>query len=188
MEVTLTLVGTTPILTHNDRLSDPDDEFAEAIAKINRKRKKTKADRKEIEKLEWFGGLYIEDGALVMPTRCIRKCLIEAARITRQGKQIERGVNFMSMSVPLDYEGSRDMKVLQTDKTFRDRRMVKIGQAKIPRVRARFLPWSVTAKVLLLDKVLSLEHFAEIADMAGMAVGLLDNRCNGFGRFDVTLS
>src|SRR6266498_4564168 len=110
MEVRITLEGVSPLLMHNIRLNDRDDEFTRQIAAIAAKRKKTDEDYKDLARLEWFGGLYVEDGVPVVPTRNVRRCLIEAGKITRQGTQVQRGVIPLALNVQLDYDGPNDLE------------------------------------------------------------------------------
>lgn len=57
----VTLIGEAPIMLNNDQTADPLNHIAKAIKKISNKNKKTEADHLELSKLEWFGGLYLED-------------------------------------------------------------------------------------------------------------------------------
>jgi hypothetical protein len=62
MQVLITLRGTTPLLMHNPRMVDPFFEVNRQIKAITSKRKKTDEDLKQIERLEWYGGLYESNG------------------------------------------------------------------------------------------------------------------------------
>ncbi|MBK8123994.1 MAG: hypothetical protein IPK54_10670 [Dokdonella sp.] len=71
---------------HNPRMVDPEYDLNRQIKAITGKRKKTDEDLREIERLEWYGGLYEENGVVVQPTSKVRKCLIEAAKIRKPGE------------------------------------------------------------------------------------------------------
>ena len=105
MEIKLEITGVSPLLMHNISLADPDNPIVREIATYTSKRKKTEDDRRAIERLEWFGGLYVEDGRIVVPTGNIRRCLVEAGKITRQEYQVARAIQFTEMSVPLIHDG-----------------------------------------------------------------------------------
>lgn len=185
MRVRLELTGTTKLLCHNVQLSDPDNPFAQEMKVINGKRKKTEDDRRAIEKLEWYGGLYIADGmdGPVLPTANVRRCLNETAKITRQGKQVERSLFFTDLYVPLVYEGPRDIDALFKRAEHHDRSSVRVGTSRVMRVRPCFPHWAVVAEAELLEDVMDLGDLARILDRAGLAEGLGDNRRNGYGRF-----
>lgn len=185
MQVKIELRGTSPLLMHNIRLADPDDEWTQEISKITSKRKKTEDDRRQIERLEWFGGLYTAEGAgIVVPTSNIRKCFIEAAKITRQGKQLGRAVAFTDFHAPLVYNGNGNLDALYANPDFSSRLTVGIGTKRVIRVRPRFYPWTLTAEAHILTEVLDLDDLKNIVRLSGISEGLGDNRSNGYGRFE----
>jgi len=185
LNIRLELKGTTPLVVHNERLANPDDEFVKQIREYTKKRVKTEEDRKAIMRLEWFGGLYLAPDieGPAFPTRCLRRCLIEAGTITKQGKQVQRGLSFTELDVPLAYQGPRDPKELEPRPSFRDVRSVGIGASRTMRCRPQFIGWSLSAIGLLLEDVLDLDDLKRIADRAGLAVGLCEMRTLGMGRF-----
>lgn len=171
-------------MCHNERLANPDDPITREIAAINAKSNKTEADRQEVFKLEWYGGLYtaVDISGPVIPTANIRTCLINAGKMTKKGKPVERAISFFSLSVPIAYEGPRDIDELWKQPSFRDIRMVRI-RGRVPRCRPQFVHWSVIADAFFLDEALDFDVFQRIVEQAGLAEGLGDNRKNGFGRF-----
>lgn len=183
--ITLEFVGTSPLLCHNAQLADPDNDICREIAKINAKRKKTEEDRADREKLEWIGGLYIPEGAdrPVLPTQNIRKCLINAAKITRAGKSVERALYFADMWVPIAYEGPRDPEALYKATGAKNRSLVVVQRNRLVRVRPQFSEWAVVAKATLLENVLSLDDLRDIVESAGLMEGIGDGRSIGYGRF-----
>ena len=190
MKIEITMIGTQPLICHNARLSDPLDDIKKELARYTSKRKKTEADHERMSYWEFMGGLYVDDGieGPVMPTANLKKCLIEGAKLTKQGRQTNRALMFDDMSVPLVYEGTRDIEELYEDKSFVDRRSVGQGQSRIMRTRPKFPDWAVTATAYLIPELMDLEQFQDIADTAGRIEGLGDNRTNGYGRFDVTVT
>ena len=185
MRVSLELTGTTTLLCHNVQLSDPDNEFVQEMGVIHAKRKKTDEDRKAVERLEWYGGLYIAPGidGPAMPTANVRRCFNEAAKITRQGKQVERALFFTDLHIPLVYDGPRDVGDLFDLPEHHNRASVRIGTSRIMRVRPCFPQWAIVATAELLEDVMDPEDLARIVERAGLAEGLGDNRRNGYGRF-----
>lgn len=183
MEIKLELVGSTPLLCHNIALADPDNPIVQEISTYTSKRKKTEDDRRAIERLEWFGGLYIEDGRVVIPTGNIRKSIIDAGKVSKQGTQVSRALQFADMSVPIVYEGPGDPQALFADKTYHHRSAVGISGKRTMRVRPQFPRWAVIARAILLEDVMDLDDLRRVTDRAGQAIGLGDNRVNGYGRF-----
>src|SRR5690554_34575 len=153
MDIKLELTGATPLLMHNISLADPDNPIVKEIATYTSKRKKTEDDRRAIERLEWFGGLYVEDGRIVMPTGNIRKCIIQAGKITKQGTQVTRALQFTDMFVPLVYDGPEDPQELFLRPEFHDRSAVGIGGKRTMRVRPKFPRWALVADAILLESV-----------------------------------
>lgn len=186
MEVMVQLTGRTPIVMHNPRLADPLDHFTREIAKVSKKRSKTEDDHAELARLEFLGGLYIDNGQVVVPTACVRKCIIQAAKATKQGKQIERSVAFSEQYVPLEYEGPRDIdKLFNVDSKFVNRASVVVQGKRIIRVRPQFYPWMIEVRAIINEVMLNLEDFERIMSLSGQTEGLCDGRSIGYGRFDV---
>lgn len=185
MNVTIVLTGTSPLLMHNPQMVDPEFQINREIKALTSKRKKTEDDLRQIERLEWFGGLYVDDaGTVVQPSSKVRKCLINTARISKLGKQVERAVMFSDLYVPLTYHGPRDVKQLFEDKAFHSRLSVGVGNKRVMRVRPKFMPWSLTVSgVFIEDAGLNVDEFTRIVDLAGTVEGIGDGRAIGYGRF-----
>lgn len=190
MRIAIEMTGTTPLLCHNIRLADPDDEFARQLAEITSDRtfKKTEEGRRAMERLEWFGGLYTVNGSgPVMPTANIKRCLARAATTFKKGKDVTKAIHFSDLTTPIAYEGPRDLEKLYEQPEFRSRLMVSVGQQRVPRVRPQFPQWALVGEAELVEEVMDLRLFQTIADLAGRAEGLGDNRSNGYGRFQAKL-
>jgi len=185
MDIKIEITGTTPLLCHSISLADPDNPFAKEIATYTAKRKKTEDDRRAIERLEWFGGLYVEDGRVVIPTANIRKSFIDAGKISKQGSQVSRALNFTGLNVPIVHGGPTEINQLYADASYSDRAAVGISGKRVMRVRPKFPRWALVATAYLLEDVMDPEDLRRIALRAGLAIGLGDNRTNGFGRFTV---
>lgn len=180
----LTCTGSTPLLMHNARLSNPLDVTAKAMKRISSKRVKTEEDYEELARLEHLGGLYWDaDAGPYVPGQNFERCLVDAGRITKSGKKIERGVFIETNVNPLAYTGPRDVDGLWHDENFRHAASVKVGMVRVTRTRPQFRTWSVDAEGMFDPAVINLEELAEIAATAGRMIGLGDWRPR-FGRFE----
>lgn len=184
MNIILTLVGTSPLLCHNPRMVDPEFDLNREIKAITSKRKKTDDDLKQIERLEWYGGLYEENGVVVQPVAKVRKCMINTAKIMKLGKGIERSLILDGLNTPLEYEGPKDIDKVFALPRFHSRLSVGVSGKRVMRVRPSFFPWALTVKgVFVTDAGVNFEDLERIVELAGTVEGIGDNRVNGYGRF-----
>lgn len=191
MDITIDITGTSPLLMHNPRMVDPDYPINRELSAITSKRKKTDADRARMELLEWHGGLYTEGTnpvRVVQPTSKVRKCLIEAGRISKQGKQVERAVSFSAVNVELRHDGPDDPDAIYADERFVSRLSVGVNGKRVMRTRPQFEEWGLTLEGLLIeDAGLNVDELERLIKLGGVAIGIGDNRVNGYGRFTGTL-
>jgi hypothetical protein len=189
MRIIIAVTGTSPLLMHNPRMVDPEFELNRMIKAITAKRKKTDEDLKQIENLEWHGGLYEENGIVVQPTSKLRKSIINAAKISKQGKAIERSLSFSTLNVPLIYESPKSIAALYADQKFHSRLSVGISGKRVMRVRPQFFPWAMKVSGLFVeDAGLNFDEFQKIVELAGIVEGIGDNRINGYGRYESQVS
>lgn len=191
MKVQVELTGTSALLMHNERLSDPDDKYTKAIKEITEKKKdQTEKDRQNVADLEWRGGLYFDEQTqqVIMPAANIVRCFRQAAAMTRDGTKIAGAFIPSAMSYPLMFEGPQDYESLRDSPVFRDRRQVKVQRGRISRTRPIFSKWAVKASFHLIDTVMNLSKLQAIGDTAGIAIGLCDARILGYGRFTCKIS
>jgi hypothetical protein len=163
---------------------DPEFELKRQIAAITSKRKKTDEDLAMIARLEWYGGLYEENGAVVQPTSKIRKCLINTAKINKSGKMVERALSFETLNVPLIYDGPKNIDDLFKAERYHSRMSVGIGTKRVMKVRPKFFPWALKLSGLFVeDAGLNYEDFERIVELSGIVEGIGDGRSIGYGRF-----
>lgn len=184
MNIKVILKGTSPLLMHNPRMIDPEFQINREIKLLTSKRKKTDDDLKMIEKLEWYGGLYDENGIIVQPTSKVRKCLINTAKQSKLGKAVERTLSFGTLNVPLIYDGPKKIEDVFNDSQFHSRLSVGIGGKRVMRVRPQFRSWAMELEgIFVEDAGLNFDELENICAMAGIVEGIGDNRVNGYGRF-----
>lgn len=188
MNISIELIGNSPLLCHNPRMVDPEYPLNREIKSLTAKRKKTDADLQTIERLEWYGGLYEENGIVVQPVAKVRKCLINTAKIMKLGKGIERTLILSGLYTPLIYDGPKEIDKLFEQPRFHSRLSVGIGGKRVMRVRPSFYPWAMSVDgVFVPDAGVNFDELQRIVELAGIVEGIGDNRVNGYGRFTATL-
>lgn len=185
--LTLHLIGSAPLLMHNTRLADPFEPIVQEMKPIQGKRKKTEEDYLDLARLEFLGGLYMNpDGTgPMMPGQNVHRALLDAAKITREGKTVERGIILVE-DAPLLYSGPRDPEALWANENFRHRSAVKVQTNRIFRTRPQFRTWEAEAKVIFDSSVIEAQALGRIAETAGTQIGLGDWRPR-YGRFIVKI-
>jgi hypothetical protein len=185
-ELKVRITGKSPLLLHNGRLADPTDEIVGEMKKITAKGKsKTSEDLLELSRLEFMGGLYTdESGEPCIPGEVLESCLKSGARVAKNGKKIEAGAFVAEQTVPLQYQGPRDVAGLWADKSFVHRSGVKVGQARVIRTRPKFAKWACEFTIEYQPEVIDREDIVRALEDAGNLKGLCDYRPR-YGRFVV---
>jgi len=171
---------------------DPSFEINRQIKTLTSKRKKTDEDLAQIERLEWYGGIYTEgrngQTTVVQPTSKVRKCLINTAKISKMGTAVTRALSLSSLNVPLIYDGPQDIDELFKDKRFHSRLSVGLGGKRVMRVRPQFFPWSLSVDGFFVDDAgLNWDDLNRIVELSGTVERIGDNRLNGYGSFVGTI-
>jgi hypothetical protein len=196
-QVTFHIVGLTPYLQHNARLADPMDWFTREVKKLTDKGvNMTEADEDMKFRLQWEGGLYLDDeNRVVVPGTHLVGAFVTAAKAMKKGQQVRNGVMSPQMSFRLGYKGPQDFEALKAaafgdDARFRDVRMVnprgKGGKGtKAMKCRPRFPDWSLRFSLLFNDEMVSREQMIRFCEILSTQVGLSDDRNVMGGRFDI---
>ena len=185
---TLTLTGSTTLLMKNVDLADPDNETVRDINRLNAlKTKITVEQRAERDYLKWRGALYWDDqDGPIMPAANVFRSVQQGAAMTRNGKDVERGLIIHGTQARLEYPGPRDLARMWNDgkSVHVDRRMCVVNRAPIPNVRPAFPQWSCSFQFDLDEDVLSLDDFGWMAERAGRMIHIGDYR-RFFGAYTV---
>ena len=199
-ELKIKLVGQSPLITHNIRLSNPLGKYSQAMKALTGKRNKTDADHKELARLDWEGGLYLEDGIVVIPSRNINACFFEGAKKKKNGPKWRTGAILSEEYYPMEYNGTKinvkmngnipNPELDKYYKNFNDQRMVRVGVQMVLRTRPLFLGWSICLSVMYDDTILDKRTLLQICEDAGYLVGLCEMRPGSkgggtYGRFIV---
>jgi len=182
----LKITGTRPLLMHNGRLADALDPAAKRLKALTGKRNKTDDDYLAISRVEWDGGLYIDDDGVFIPGENVERCIRDAARMSKDGKKIERGVRVIE-DMRLDIGDSpKTADALWSHRSGRHvhRRSARVGMSKVPRTRPVFPEWCGVIELAADDSVIDSVDVIRYATTAGRYIGVGDWR-GRFGTFKV---
>lgn len=190
MRVLLKMTGMSGLVMHNPRLIDSEDPYVRQIAELTSKgSKQTDAEREEVARLEWMGGIYHDpEVGVYIPSWNVVKCVNRGAVLTREGTNVLRALSVVNDRVPLLYDGPRELTKLYERPEFRFRKEVGIGQKKVMRVRPIFRRWSIELDAELVEEAMNPGDLLRVATTAGRSEGLGDARKLGFGRFAVEMA
>ena len=191
--ISLKVEGITPLIMHNGQMRDPLNHYAKELKKLTGKRKKSDEDHFAIAELEWEAGLYwAEDTGPYIPSRTLRKLLIEGARKSKDGKIVEAHV-VAAGPAPVQYDGPRDIQGLWNTgrsngavvSTFVDRRIMTVQRNAVARTRPIFPAWTADLVYQYDAAECQPDQVRQWLEQAGHHVGLLDGRPE-YGRFIVS--
>lgn len=190
----INVVGISPLLMHNNQAANPLSDYAKALKRLSSKRNKTDEDYRELARLEWESGLYLHQGKVVIPARCIEAALWNGAKKTKNGVKFKSGVLVEEDNMPLSYEGvpiaTNGAGIIpnpELDKfypKYNYQALVKVGNQTVLRTRPIFHNWSFKTTLIYDPTVIDERTLLSIGEDAGRLVGLLDNRPR-MGRFMV---
>ena len=173
-QLSLTIVGTAPLVMHNGPTADPLNRFAKMLEAVSGKRKKTEADYEEMARIEFFAALYMGQDGPVIPARVLEATVVEGARKLKSGKQARHA--------DLIYDGPGTAEELFKHEKFRLAVPVRVGQAKVVRTRPLFDRWSAMIELSYLEDIVNPGDLTSAVRAAGMLVGIGDWRPR-YGRF-----
>lgn len=183
--VTVTCEGINPLLMHNVRLANPLEPIVQKIKSVSGKRKKTIEDIGDLARLEFEGGLYIDEKlGPYIPGTAYHKTLVSAAKVHRLGTKVNASIIVSTLKAPLRYKGPRDVQGLW-DAGFYDQRMVSVERAKTLRTRPKFEVWSVDFELMYSPSDFDDRTLHALLDQAGR-IGMLDYRPH-YGTFKTTI-
>jgi hypothetical protein len=177
--------GVSPLLLHNGQLSDPQNEWSKAMKVITGKKKKTDKDMDELARLEFMGGLYVDDnGVPCVPGENIEAMLQAEGAKNRMKRQVQSGV-ISDGNWPIIYDGPKTAEGLwEKRKEFALRKSVRNQQNRVMRVRPIFRAWALEFDVDVIEEEINAAQIKEFMPAAGRHTGLNDWRPK-FGRFMV---
>ena len=176
------------LMTHSGRMKNPLNEYYKVLKKLTDNRKKTDAHYLEISRIEWEGGLYLNDGVVAIPGACIDASLFNGAKKTKNGVNWKQGATVLEEFCPLKYKGK--MIKLNGNKNGEipnpmldefyplhlDMRPEIVNKKAVLRSRPIFYDWSLTFTVLYDDEVFDERTIIEIIKKTGKYIGLCEKR------------
>lgn len=184
--VRASIEGVADMMMHNRQLSDPLNPWTKKLKGLTSKRKKEEADHLEMQKVEFFGGLYYapEIGVYV-PADCIQAALCEGAKQDKLGKAFLSAV-FVEKDAPLIYDGPRTPEELWDTGKYHDVRSVAVQTSRVNRCRPIFRKgWSVDFEInVLTGGGVEVSEVKRALEKAGLLKGLCEYRPR-YGRFAV---
>lgn len=166
--------GIAPILMHRDTLLDFMHPLTRQFRELAAKKPKTIDDEMNLARIEWEAGIYHDkEIGPYIPAINIKEALSQAATRWKKGAYITRSVVMSQLKIPLEYDGPRDLDELWREGYYDMRGAVNNGpsRGRVPRCRACFEEWSLTASFAYDPRELDadmLEAIAEYAQVRGL--------------------
>jgi hypothetical protein len=181
----LRLKSAGPAMMNSERLANPLDPLKLELDKLTAKRKKTPEEQLEILRLKYRGSLYWDrELGPYWPGSNVLASLRNGARLSRQGKQIERGVLVAEDKLPLRYKGPRTPDELFATPEFVDIRSAVLQSKRIMACRPIFHEWAADVTLMFDDKEIDRDVLSHLAEVAGYRARIGTYRA-AFGRYSV---
>jgi len=177
------LTSSAPLIQHNGQTADPLNKWSKSIKQISSKRAKTDADYEEMARLEFMAGLYMDKTGPIIPNYLIDALLVNGAKKSKEGMLAKSGCFCLEHAL-LEYDGPRTASGLWDCEDFRFSAIVRVGTARVSRMRPIFRKWAAVITVQVEDTQVNPARVEEWLTAAGQQVGLGDWRPQN-GRFTV---
>ncbi len=103
-EINATLVGCSPLIMHNGQLADPFNKWVKELKPLTSKSRKTDEQLLEIRRLEWFGGLYLDqEKNIAIPADNVLALVVDGAKKHKLGPKAKAGVFDVKPFYRLEY-------------------------------------------------------------------------------------
>lgn len=180
--------GIRPLICHNGQLADPLSEIPREIKKISGIRKKTDEAYEAMARLEWVGGLYLDDDRRPIVTGLVLDgMLCESGKKSKLGKTIKSAVEVLDSPL-IEHDGPKNATVEDfIDKPrYRHAAIVRVGSgSRIVRTRPIFPVWALEFDIQIDTDAIDPGEVQKSLEIGGRLVGLCDWRPR-FGKFALT--
>ena len=177
------------IMLQNIQTANPRNKYAKLLKQLTADKKRKGADvdaiLDEISDVEVESCLYFnEELGLHIPAANIRAALIDGAKLSKLGRDIDRYC-VVGGDAKLVYPGPQTVQGIVEDPDCRYDAIVKVGMSKVPKSRAIFRNWSADIEILYMaDNKMDARAIKKCMTDAGLFCGIGASRRIGFGRFD----
>jgi len=175
------LTSSAPLIMHNGQTADPLNKWAKLLKATSSKRTKTEADHEEMARLEFMAGLYLDKDGPILPANVLDSVIVNGAKKSKEGTMAKSGC-FCLEHARLEYDGPRTANELFADDNFRFSALVRIGMARVSRMRPIFKEWSTMITLHMEDTLVNPSQVDKWLNDAGTQVGICDWRPQ-YGRF-----
>ena len=185
----ISIKGVAPLIPHNGDLANPFNPYVRAMKELQAASKRNKTDEfyNQMAKLEWNGGLYLNDKEqVIVPSDVLQGCVHKAAKRLKKGDLVRTSV-YVESDMLVEYNGPKDREKLFEDRRFVHQVMVvnPATRSRILRTRPIFREWAGSFLLSFDHEQVQPSQVKQILDIAGRFAGLCDNRPQ-YGRFEVT--
>ncbi len=191
MQITAKAVGTKPLLLHNVDLANPLNPWARKMTDLRGTPSKRRTEKwyEEMAYVSFMGAFYDIPGidGVGIPAENVRRSLIDAAKASRLGTQVQRALMVTVAAVPLIYDGPKTPQQMWDAGKWHLTRMIRGSGGASPTTYPIFREWAVKVPFELDETLLSLRDLTEIAQRAGRIEGLGASRKQGYGRYDALI-
>lgn len=177
MKVILRADGTgSTLIQNNERGADTLDPYTRSVKELSSKRNRTDADNLELGHREFLCSLYTNGNGPCIPSFNVVRCLQDAAKMHKRGRDVERGVLPITEEVDVLYDGPRDVEKLWKEGTFMLRKGVVVSGRRIIKTRPMFKDFAFEVPVEVDPRIFDLDTIKMIWGEAGKYTGIGDFR------------
>ena len=147
--------------------------------------KRTDAQNHRIAEIEAELAIYWSGGQPRLPASVFRAAIEAAARMTKDGPRVRRGLQVIGTTFASSIVNGHDRAAIIEAAIRQD--VVRVGQQRVVRTRAWFEDWAATVDIRANDAV-SLADLQAWLERAGSMVGVGDwrpDKSGEFGRFAI---
>ena len=175
-----------PLLISNPQtVADPRGPLAREIRDLAAKRGRTDEEEERLQRLKFNAALYRDKEGLFLPSNCLFRSIQNAARLSKLGKHVERGLVMGDQRLRLTgFSAPADLDKLFDNKDFVHYDTGVVAGRRIPIVRPQFLPWEISTTLLLDTEHLDYTDLVRIIEEAGRHQGIGTYR-QLYGRYEV---